>query len=375
MIDRFGSMSPWPVAWGGLISLFLFSACGPSARGGQHFGEAENLLRKGEWTQSMAEYQAGCDAFTGEMERTTCQEHGRTIYAAHHEAPPAAVVAAAPAAPAVAPAAVADHAELVRGAPQPGAFAVIIGIEHYDGLPSPVGAAADAQAFARVVHQTLGVPDDHVKVLIDAKATKAAIERAIEWARTSVKKGGRLYFYYSGHGAPDTSTGASHVVPYDGDPKYLDQTTLSLSTVLSRLGTSPARDVLAMFDSCFSGAGGRSVLPAGARPLVRVKAASPSSDASHLALFTAAGGSEISGPSAKGDQGVFTKYLVDGLGGAQADADGDGQISLTELAAWITPRVAREAEEDHREQHPTLVLGKGIGSGDEFIVGWGFASK
>jgi hypothetical protein len=364
------------LAWRAL-PWFALCACGPGAQGGGHFRQAEDLIRKGEWSQSMVAYTAGCEALDGEQARGACRDRGSAIYGAHHEspAPPAAAPQASVPSPAIAAAPSVKPLEFVRGAPQPAAYAVIIGIEHYDGLPPPTGAVSDAQAFAQVAHNTLGIPDGHVKLLIDDKATKGGIERAIEWARTSVKRGGRIYFYYSGHGAPDTSSGASHVVPYDGDPKYMDQTTLALSTIVSRLGESPAHEVLAMFDSCFSGAGGRSILPPGARPLIRVKDLQPSSDAAHVAVFSAASGSEISGPSAGGDHGVFTKYLLDGLGGAKADSDGDGQISLAELAAWVSPRVSREAEEDHREQHPALTLGKGIAKGDELIVGWGFASK
>ena len=91
--------------------------------------------------------------------------------------------------------------------------------------------------------------------------------------------------------------------------------------------------------------------------------------------MTASSGDEISGPALGESGGVFTKYLTQALGGGQADANGDGQVSLKELSDWVTPRVARDARQDNREQHPKLVVGSGVGSPDDFIVEWGVAAR
>jgi uncharacterized caspase-like protein len=141
-----------------------------------------------------------------------------------------------------------------------------------------------------------------------------------------------------------------------------------MAEVMKALGETKARDALAIVDSCFSGAGGRSVLPPGARPLMRVKETAP---AAQMALFTASRGDEISGPAPGEAQGVFTKYVVQGLGSGQADVDGDGQVSLQELSDWVSPRVANAAKRDNREQHPTLVRGSGAPSARDFIVEYG----
>ncbi len=261
----------------------------------------------------------------------------------------------------------------VSGAPQPASYALVVGIERYRDVPSPTGARADAESFARVVRTTLGVPEANVKVALDDRATRSDIEKQLEWMQANVQPGGRVYFYFSGHGAPDASAGTPYLLPYDGDPKFLARTALPLAGVLKTLGETKARDVLAVVDSCFSGAGGRSVLPDGARPLVRVKEASV---APRLALLTASSGAEISGPAPDGNGGLFTRYVNEGLGRGQADINGDGQISLQELSEWVRPRVARDAKRDNRDQTPSMQVGSGLAGGaSSFIIAQGIAAR
>ena len=90
-----------------------------------------------------------------------------------------------------------------------------------------------------------------------------------------------------------------------------------------------------------------------------------------VALFASAGAGEISGTLPGTDVGLFTHHLLNALGRARADIDGDGQISLEEIAAYVTPRVARDAREASRNQTPTLRMGAGLGTPGEVILSWG----
>ncbi|MCA9663618.1 MAG: hypothetical protein KC486_35135, partial [Myxococcales bacterium] len=119
-----------------------------------------------------------------------------------------------------------------------------------------------------------------------------------------------------------------------------------------------------------SGAGGRSVLPKGTRPLVRMKKTETSG---RVALLAASSGAEISGPAPDGEGGLFTHHLTEAIGTGAADIDGDGQISLAELSDWVSPRVERDAKKANRDQHPELKLGPKLGRPDQIIIGWGYA--
>jgi hypothetical protein len=287
-------------------------------------------------------------------------------------APAGAAVAKAespqPAAPAPS-AAAPKPADFMQGAPQPTTYAVVIGIERYRELPTPTGARADAEQFVAMAKATLGLRPENLKVALDDRATKGDIEKLLEWAKATVPQGGRLLFFFSGHGGPDASQGTPYLIPYDGDPAYLERTAVPLARVTEALQQSRAREAVAFVDSCFSGAGGRSVLPPGARPLVRVREVTA---AAQVAVLSAASGAEISGPSPDGKNGLFTQVLLDGLGRARADANGDGQITMKELTDFVRPRVLRLAAQQNRAQTPSLTAGAGAG---DPVLAFGLATQ
>ncbi len=256
------------------------------------------------------------------------------------------------------------------GAAQPAAFALVVGIEKYRDAPAATGARADAERFAQLAKTTLGVPEENLRVALDDRASKGDIEKHLTWLKLNVPAGGRVYLFFSGHGAPNPSAGTPFLFPYDGDAKYVDSTALPLDGVLASLEATKAKDAVAFVDSCFSGAGGRSVLPRGTRPLVKVKETAPQA---RVALFSAASGSEISGATREGDRGLFSKLVADGLGSGLADANGDGKVTLEELFEWVKPRVESEARRDNREQTPSLVAGRGASA--RLVVASGLGGK
>ncbi len=256
--------------------------------------------------------------------------------------------------------------------PQRQSYALIIGVEEYRDLPAPTGARGDAEKFAELVKLSMGLPEQNIRVLTDQNATRGDILSELRWLDNNVPAGGRIYLYFSGHGSPDPSEGTSFLLPYEATPESMEDTGLELSMVMDRLEATSAREIIAFVDACFSGTGGRSVLPEGIRPLVPVQDTKPKS---RIAIFSASQATEISGNRAGEDIGLFTHYLVEGLGLGRADGDGDGQISLAELEAYVAPRVAREARQASREQNPSLFVSEDLGLASDLVVTWGIAAE
>lgn len=246
-----------------------------------------------------------------------------------------------------------DASDLREGVRQNDAYLVAIGVGKYRDVPGIEGAADDAKRFAAMAERSLGVKSDNVMVLTDDRATASDFKRAMKWLQTNVPEDGKIYFYFSGHGSPDPGSKSAYLVPYDGDPAFLTTTSFALDSVMDELHKSKAASVVAVLDSCFSGAGGRSVLPKGARPLAIIEAPKAPAD---TVVLSAAAGDEIAGPGS-GSGGLFTQVVIEALGSGNADVDGNGKISAKELHEWVGPRVQREAKRAGRKQNPMLTAG------------------
>lgn len=235
------------------------------------------------------------------------------------------------------------------------AHAVVIGVERYRGaLPAADFAASDARLFGRYLTEALGFPKENVAVLVNQAAAKSDFEKYIDkWLSNRVEKDDEVFIYYSGHGAPDPVSGESYLVPYDGDPTYLDQTAYPLKNLYAALGRLPSRRVTVALDSCFSGAGGRSLLAKGARPLVaaRDEAGLPP----NVTVMAAAAGNQISNTFHSKGHGLFTYFLLKGL----ADQAGRPEIDWGAVFRGAEGRVKDVARKEYNvEQVPQWREGK-----------------
>lgn len=271
---------------------------------------------------------------------------------------PQGSAAAQPAAPRLAPAAApaaqsdVDQFPGKRVASRPDDYALVVGIGAYQSLPSADFGERDAETVRRYLIG-LGVPEENVIVLTGARATLTGMAKYLEeWLPRNATSQSRVFFYYSGHGAPDPAKGDAYLVPWDGDPTFLKSSAYPVARVYQQLAALKAKEILVALDACFSGAGGRSVIAKGARPLVTVAEAKAPGDP-RFAILSASSGEEIAGSLEEQSHGLFTYHLLKGLGG-EADADKDGHVSAQELHAFVRSGVARGARRQNREQTPQL---------------------
>ncbi|MBI2788173.1 MAG: caspase family protein [Elusimicrobia bacterium] len=237
-----------------------------------------------------------------------------------------------------------------RKAEDPDAVAVVLGVEKYADLPAADFAERDATAV-RDHLLALGVPRRNIVFAVDQQVTKTGIMKYIEaWLPKRVTERSTVFVYFAGHGAPDFRTGKAFLVPSDGDPKYLRLSGYPLARLYEKVAGLKAKRVVVALDSCFSGAGGRSVLAKGTRPLVTTVDLGISADG-RIVSMSAAGADQVSGTLRDQGHGAFTYYLLKGLNG---EAGSGGSVTVKALYDYLVPRVQDAARRENRAQTPLL---------------------
>jgi len=231
------------------------------------------------------------------------------------------------------------------------AYAVVVGISNYrqSALPKVTYARKDAEAMKDYLTSVCGFKEGNIKLLVDDGAALSDLTAYCEeWLGRNVRKGSFVFVYFAGHGTPSPDKGEAYIVPFDGEPGFVSKL-YPLSRLYSSLTALPTDHVVVALDACFSGAGGRSVMEQGKRPLVAVDLEKEAQKLGNVAVLAAAAGNEISQDYDAKRHGLFTYYLLKGLRG-EADADHDGWVTLGELYNYAKPRVLDESQRLGHEQ-------------------------
>ena len=245
----------------------------------------------------------------------------------------------------------------VTGRTRQNRYAIVIGIEQYrTKLPKADFAAQDARVMGAYLTNTMGFSEENVAVLVNEQATRTDLEKYIEhWLPNRVEKDGTVFVYYSGHGAPNPKTGDAYLVPYDGDPAFVDATGYPLKRLYEKLGKLPAREVIVLLDSCFSGAGGRSVIAKGMRPMV-LSVENPVLAGGRTVVLAASKGDQVSSTYDQKGHGLLTYFFLKGIRG-EADANRDGSVDLAEVYEFLKPQVERTARREYNNDQTPQLLG------------------
>ena len=239
------------------------------------------------------------------------------------------------------------------------AYAIVVGIEQYrQGLPKADFAAQDAKLVADYLSKVLGYPEENMITLTNDHASHVDLVKYFEkWLPNNVDPESTVFVYYSGHGAPNPKTGDAYLVPYDGDPSFIEETGYSLKRLYAALGKLPAKEVIVALDSCFSGAGGRSVLAKGARPIV-LSIENPVLANKNMTVLSASAGDQISSTYDEKGHGLFTYFKLKAI----KDADvvrPDGSLKIGDIYSYIKPQVESIARKKYNnEQTPQLIGAK-----------------
>ncbi len=233
-----------------------------------------------------------------------------------------------------------------------GRSALIIATGEYDneGLRRLAGPRADAIALAGVLGDP-AIGNFAVQVVSDESSWM--IQERIEDFLIAGRPDDVLLVHFSCHGLKN-DLGELFFAARNTRPGRLESTAIPAGFVHRCLRNCRADSVVLLLDCCFGGAFS-SLFTARAGEDVHVRDSFPdmTSDGRGRAIITATGatqyafegdqlaGAELPGPS------VFTRVLVEGLATGDADRDGDGLISFSDLYRYVygnvTARNPRQA--------------------------------
>jgi uncharacterized caspase-like protein len=237
-------------------------------------------------------------------------------------------------------------------------FALVVGDTHGGAGTRPLRyAERDARRMHGILTRLGGVREGDARLLTGATAEelRGALAELTPRMQEAKDHGEETVFllYYSGHAK-------------DGDLR-LGDTRLPLIDLREALRNTPADVRIGFLDSCQSGVITRSkgVRPA---PAFEVQQAQAASTRPHgLVLIASSSADEESQESDEIGASFFTHYLASGLLG-DADASGDGKVTLAEAYAYAYARtVGGTAETRAGAQHPVYLYDLG-GAGDVVLT-------
>lgn len=226
-------------------------------------------------------------------------------------------------------------------------YAVVIGIAGYQNkaLPQLNYPDKDATLFAAYLQSKAGgnVPQEQIRLLLNDKATIAAVYEAFDWLKETCKKNDRVYIYFSGHGDLETKDKLSvgYLLAYNTPPNNYVNNAISINSLNNTANTLTLKNgakVIIITDACHAGklAGdffkgkqyAAEQLSKVLNNQVRLAACAASEEAAE-------------GPDWGGGRGVFSYYLLNGLSGSAAGNNTDS-IRLSDITKFLTVSFAND---------------------------------
>jgi Caspase domain len=194
-------------------------------------------------------------------------------------------------------------------------------------------ASQDAQQIAKALSKSAGFEAIEVNVLIDGKATRFNILQQLRQILNKATNDDYFNFYFAGHSA---NTGDEiYLLPVDAAADSVFETGLSLKDVIRIVSSGRLKQALFFFDSTLSGVAAPSVGP------FSFEAGLRSDKAIGLMFAGSPGQANIEDEGLGG--GLFTYYLIRGIQGAAAGAN--GVVTLAQLQYYVGQSVRQATKE------------------------------
>lgn len=248
---------------------------------------------------------------------------------------------------------------LVNLGPVRDKYALVVGIGTFKDshIPRLQYAAKDARDFRDFLVDPNGGRFDasHVELLVDDRATREGILKALQRIFLRAKEQDLLVIYLSSHGSPQQGDlglqGVGYIVTYDTNLENLFIDALEFQDLSEKISLVKARRKVTFLDTCYSGLalrkGEKNLAISALGVSLETAKLFTSSEGSYL--VTSSDSHERSWESAQLENSFFTYYLLAAL------RQGSDPPTLKEVFADLARKVSARvfAEKDAR-QHPQL---------------------
>lgn len=237
-------------------------------------------------------------------------------------------------------------------------FAVVAGVSEYasKGISTLRYANKDAEAFANYLRTKKGgqIQEENLRLLLNEKATTAAIYEALNWLTEEVQENDLVYFYFAGHGDMESSTifKLGFLLTYNTPRTNYINNAVRIEDVnrfANTLSVDNKAKVILITDACHSGSLAGNIfrdnfLKAEQKRIardneIRITSCGPE----ELAMEDEAWG---------GGRGVFSYYLVNGLQGFAANGT-ENVIRVKDIRTYLDSSFAKDPlllRENHQQK-------------------------
>ena len=230
-------------------------------------------------------------------------------------------------------------------------WALIIGINEYEYVPSLNYAVDDAVDVKKILVEKYGFKASNIKLLLNLDATKDNILKGFNDILTQANSKDRVLVFYAGHGDtyPLPSGGEmGFLIPTDGDPDNAYLSCIKMDEIYSLADMSYAKHILYLVDACY---GGLSIQSRSLEKEITPEYLKKMTSERGRQIITAGGKNEQVIENPKWGHSAFTKSLLNGLGeNLLADENEDGIITAGELGGFIKNRVIIDVSGAHTPQ-------------------------
>lgn len=236
-------------------------------------------------------------------------------------------------------------------------YVLSIGISRYQYLRPLSCAANDAQDLSELLSHSADPID--VKLLLDDDATKPAVLREFAWLANSAGSEDTAIVFFSGHGGRTAleENNEACFCTVETSSSAIRQTSLTSDELTAALRAVKAKRLVVLIDACYSGGLGEPRSRSASLTMaLTAKDVNSLLEGEGRVIIAASRPDELAWEVTQMRNGVFTHYLLGGLRGEVAHAD--GTIWVSELFGYISRNVRL-----HGKQHPYQ---KAVG--EDFVV-------